>query len=345
MHTNKSKKPIGRAVLIALIVLLSMILIGLIVGYAYLHSMLNKINRYPDAQSTLSSSDIAELENQTDPNDPDFTGATLNPEDVDWGTVSPEIIDNENIINILLIGQDRREGESRQRSDAMILCTINKREKSLTMTSFLRDLYVQIPGYQDNRINAAYQIGGMELLNQTLEHNFGVVIDGNVEVDFAQFTKIVDLLGGVDIDLTADEAAYLNRLNGFTLRAGMNHLTGHQALQYSRVRHIGMDFGRTNRQRTVLTAVVNKCRGLNLTQLHDLLSQALGLFTTDMTNADILGYMLELFPILKDIEIKTQYIPAEGTYQFAQIRGMSVLVVDMEAARKQVALTMQSGGN
>lgn len=87
------------------------------------------------------------------------------------------------VINILLIGQDRREGQARQRSDSMILCSINKARKKIILTSIMRDLYVPIPGYSDNRINAAYQFGGMPLLDQVIEESLGVHVDGNVEVD------------------------------------------------------------------------------------------------------------------------------------------------------------------
>ena len=337
---SNQKKTVGKVILIVLCILLSLVLVGLIAAYIYMDTMLDKINRYPSQQETLSSSQIAQIEQETDPVDPTFDGPTLAPEDVTWSTEPVEIIDDERIINILLIGQDRVEGEWRQRSDAMILCTVNKETKTLTMTSFLRDLYVQIPGYQDNRINAAYQFGGMELLNKTLEKNFGVVVDGNIEVDFTQFEKIVDMMGGVDISLTSAEAGHLNGLHGWSLREGMNHLNGNQALQYSRIRYIGTDFGRTNRQRTVLTALINQSKNLNLAEINNLLSQALGLITTDMSNADILGYMLELFPILKGIEIKTQYIPAEGTFQYAQVRGMSVLVPNIDACRELLLNTI-----
>ena len=93
--------------------------------------------------------------------------------------------DASNIKSILLIGQDKREGESRQRSDSMILATLDKDQGTVSLTSFMRDLYVAIPGYSTTRINAAYAYGGMDLLDQTLEENFGVKIDGNVEVDFS----------------------------------------------------------------------------------------------------------------------------------------------------------------
>ena len=114
-------------------------------------------------------------------------------------TVKAENTDAEaatsNIKSILLIGQDKREGESRQRSDSMILATLDKDQGTVSLTSFMRDLYVAIPGYSTTRINAAYAYGGMDLLDQTLEENFGVKIDGNVEVDFEVFQVLVDRSG------------------------------------------------------------------------------------------------------------------------------------------------------
>ena len=136
------------------------------------------------------------------------------------------------IINILLIGQDRREGEdSKQaRSDSMILCSFNQKTGQITMTSFLRDLYIPIPGHGSNRINAAYAIGGMELLRQTIQEDFQVYIDGCVEVDFVQFTQIIDLLGGVQISLRQDEAEIINQETGSSLTEGEQLLKGAQAL-------------------------------------------------------------------------------------------------------------------
>ena len=320
-------------------VILALILITLLFGYIYLDRMLGLIERDPVDQETLSASERHEIENQTDPIDDNFTGPVIDPTDVTWSTEPLEIMEEEYITNILLIGQDRRPGQGRQRSDAMILCSINTKTKTLTMTSFLRDLYVQIPGYQDNRLNAPYALGGMELLKETLRLNFGVRVDGCVEVDFSQFEKIVDLMGGVDITLTSAEAAYLNR-EGFNLKAGNNHMNGKAALAYSRIRYIGTDFGRTNRQRTVLSALVEQSRDISLSKMHSLLEGILSLIATDMSNRQIIDLSMEIFPMLKSLNLKTQHIPAEGTYQFASIRGMSVIVADMEANRKLLMETI-----
>lgn len=326
--------------LVVLCSVLALILILLILGTAYLESLMSLINKDMD-NSTMSAEEYEQfLKDQADET-VDPNAVVINPDDVLWGDETDLLEKSEDVINVLLIGQDRRPGEGRQRSDAMILCTINKKTKTLTMTSFMRDMYVQIPGYSDNRINACYQIGGMELLNSCLEKNFGVHVDGNVEVDFNGFIGVIDLMGGVSINLTAAEANHLNGNHGYSLHEGTNKLNGEQALNYSRIRYIGNgDFGRTNRQRAVLSALVESSRSLSLSQINELVKDVLPLVTTDMSNSEIVNYTLALFPMLTDLTINNQRIPADNTYQNASIRDMSVLVPDLDANRQILASAM-----
>lgn len=247
-----------------------------------------------------------------------------------------------NIVNVLLIGQDAREGEDRARSDSMILCTFNKDTHQLIMTSFLRDLYVSIPGHHSNRINAAYAEGGMPLLEETLETNFGLHIDGGVEVDFSQFAGIIDLLGGVEITLRQDEADFINEETDSGLAEGTQHLNGRQALTYARIRSLDGDgdFSRTNRQRKVLSALLDAYKNSSLTTMFSLLDDILPVITTDMSTGRILTLTLELFPHLSDAEIISQYVPAAGTYTDQTIDGMSVLVADADAVREMLEQTL-----
>ncbi len=343
-----------RTLLIVLCVLLALILGLMLAGTIYLQSMMNLIGRTDaDGYTTMSPEEYEQwLKEQQGTLNPGFTGEVLDPTDVTWGEVTEPIEQSEGVINILLIGQDRREGEGRARSDAMILCTINKSTKTLTLTSFMRDMYVQIPGYHDNRINASYELGGMKLLDACLEKNFGVQVDGNIEVDFTKFMDIIDMLGGVDMELTRAEANYLNSRGNWdvndstagqwNLKAGKNHLTGEQALAYSRIRYVGNgDFGRTERQRKVLTALLDKTKGLSVLELNNLLKKMLPMLTTDMSNEQILGYALEVFPMLMDLEMVTQRVPADGTFSDAFINEMMVLKVDLEANRKLLEACME----
>lgn len=354
MKEKKEKRSSSwqRPVLVALCALLAIALAVLLVAAALLNRYLGLINRVdPGTGSTLSSEQIASILNETD--DPSgVTGEVVDPTDITWSTEpSTEPVEQgAHIINILLIGQDRRAGEYRSRSDAMILCTINTEKHTLTMTSFMRDLYVQIPGYSDNRINTCYQLGGMDLLDACLELNFGIKVDGNVEVDFNGFMEAIDIVGGLDIELTSAEANYLNRRGNWevteeapwNLYAGLNHLTGSQALAYSRIRNIDVDgdFSRTKRQRKVLTALLEKSKSLSVSQIDQLLLKILPLITTDMSDSQIIGYASKLIPLRNNLEVISQRIPGDDGYRFATVKGMDVLIPDLEACRRLLSETL-----
>lgn len=323
-----------------LIILALLIVISVAAVAIFISSMLGKINRIDTSELETEVFTGEEFET-----DADVSEDTLKPEDVTWpessaADESAEDADREaqdNVINILLIGQDRREGQGRQRSDSMMIASINKRDKTVTITSLLRDSYVQIPGYQDNRINAAYAFGGMPLLNEVIKLNFGIEIDANVEVDFNGFKTIVDTLGGVDIVLKDYEVAYFNEVRGTSKYVvGSNHLTGEEALMYARTRYVGRnDFERTERQRTIVTAVFNKLKNESPTKIFGLINELFPCITTDMSNSDIITYATIVLGM--DLtEIQTYRIPADGTYSNQTIRGMKVLVPDLAACRSDL---------
>lgn len=331
-----------RRILIVVCVILAVILALLLALTIGINVFLNKIPRYDPDQFALSEDEIQQIIQETDPAEELEGLKEVKPEEVTMPSEPAQAIEEtDHIFNILLIGQDRRPGQGRQRSDAMILCTVNTEKKTLVMTSFLRDTYITMPDYQgvaydDNRLNACYVFGGMEMLNDAMEMNFGVVVDHNIEVDFSGFENVVNAFGGVGIYLSAAEAAHM----GGGLKEGWNHLNGAQALAYSRIRAIDGDANRTGRQRKVLMALFENVRNLNYDKLDDLVNTVLPMVTTDMTNADILKYMAEFFPILKDLQITTQYIPVDGTYQNVMIRGMSVKLPDLEANREILRQTI-----
>ena len=246
------------------------------------------------------------------------------------------------LLNILLVGQDAREGEEGARSDSMILCTYNKATQEMTMTSFLRDLYVPIPGHGSNRINAAYAIGGTSLLKKTIDQNFAVAIDGCIEVDFVHFAEIIDQLGGVQMELRQDEADVINQQTGSSLKEGLQTLDGFQALTYSRIRKLDMDgdVSRTNRQRKLMGAIVDSLRSVSIREMTPLIGKILPMLTTDLNRGQLFLYALDILPHLKNINIHSQKIPADGTYTDKTIDGMSVLVADMDIQRQHLRSTL-----
>lgn len=309
-----------------LIILCCVLGLLLVVGaglFIWADSILSGINRFNGQDVTLDSAQLESIIVDVTDTEPTVTEA----EPIPTG---------KNVINILLVGQDRRSGEARMHSDAMILCTINKTTKTITMTSFMRDMWVYIPDHYNERINVPYMVGGFDLLNKTLDYNFGVKADYNVEIDFFGFMSAIDLVGGVDIELTAAEAKYLNRRGNWDvesnqnwqLQAGVNRLTGSQALAYSRIREIGDDFGRTNRQRTVLNTLIEKAKTLETKELYELIKTVIPMVTTDMSNQQIMGLALEVIPILPELKVVSQRIPMDGQYHDA-IKGSGAWVLEL----------------
>lgn len=344
MKKKKKRTSVKRVALSMLCIVLGIILTGMLGGTVYFHYLLGKINYVDPSTIPVLSQEELDAYLATEYEEPvDSTVPAMDPEEVEFSEHTTQIGGKgSQLVNILLIGQDRRPGETRARSDSMILCTFNKETNALIMTSFLRDLYVEIPGYQDNRINVAYAAGGMQLLNETIEHNFGIRIDGNVEVDFSQFSQIIDLLGGVSIELRQDEANLINRDTGSSLSAGVQLLSGNQALSYARIRSLDADgdFSRTSRQRKVINALITAYKDSSLTTILSLMDEILPMVTTDMSQTQIISYATDLFPMLTGATILSQRIPADGAYSGRMIRGMAVLVADMDAARLTLEQTL-----
>ncbi|HJA30580.1 MAG TPA: LCP family protein [Candidatus Eisenbergiella pullicola] len=248
------------------------------------------------------------------------------------------------VTNILLIGNDSRENGEDGRSDAMILLSISEKTRTVQMISFLRDMYVEIPGHDGNRLNAAYAYGGPELLMETVRENFQIPVSHYVLVNFEAFANLVDAVGGVDLELTSEEVEYVNgylveynQLTGRpegtdyldTSRSGLIHLNGPQALAYTRNRYIGTDFGRTERQRKVLSAVIGELPKALLTNPQGVLDGLLSNLTTNLTRGEFLRLTLDAGKLFT-YDLQQGSVPVEGSYQNATIRGMAVLEVDFE---------------
>lgn len=272
----------------------------------------------------------------------------LNYEEIE--SVSREPFKEDGVKNILLIGNDSRKESTDGRSDAMILVSISSKTKSIHMTSLLRDIYVDIPGHDGNRLNAAYAFGGPELLMETLELNFGIEVNRYALVNFQAFANLVDAVGGVDLDVTNDEVQYINaylveynQLEGKaegtdyldTSLSGNIHLNGPQALAYCRNRYIGTDFARTERQRKVLAAAMKSAPMALATNGSELIDGILSNVTTNLSQSELNGLILQT-PAMLTYDLVSSSIPLEGTYQNVTIRKMSVLEVDFEANKEYI---------
>ena len=243
--------------------------------------------------------------------------------------------------HLLLIGIDARPGEETGRSDTMIIVSIDPEGNVIKLTSIMRDLYVEIPGYKNNRINSAYVFGGAELLMATIEENFGIHVENYIAVNFSMLGALIDSIGG--LVLTVEDDYYMDRINavikqdnrvlgidrndGLLTKSGEQLMTGKQAQAYARYRYgtADGDFGRTVRQREVITKIFEKLSEMTVIELMSLVVENAGSIYTNITVNDLASYAPVLIS-MKDAEINELRLPIDGGFYSDTVAGMSVLV-------------------
>ncbi len=244
-----------------------------------------------------------------------------------------KLVSDDDVINILFLGSDARGDVEGQRSDTMMLFSIDKKNKKLKLTSFLRDSYVYIPSKKFNtKLNASFSYGGTQLVKDTIEYNFGVKIDNYIMVDFKVFRQLVDLLGGITVEgVTAAEAKYMREdVKLKNVKEGTNKMNGKTALWYCRIRYVDNDFKRTERQRKVISAIVSKALKTNPIKLMEIVKKVLPNISTDISSSELIGLAVGAALRYIHYDIKQQQIPAEGTWTNARISGQLVLKMDID---------------
>ncbi|MBR4990545.1 MAG: LCP family protein [Oscillospiraceae bacterium] len=322
----KKKKNIFLKILVAFLIVV-VLLLG--AGILVFNHFLNQLSR-PEAPVAAPTETVAETKETLPAQTEETAPVETSPEDT-W----PEVISDENITNIMLVGQAAREGETHLISDTMILVSINRENKTLTLTSLMRDMRLVWPHYVDtlgkahtgnNRINMAYNMGhhwtgnkqdGMDLLESIVQHNFGVPVERTIEIDFQIFMDIVDILGRVEVDINDEEYNYMlkncNWMEECGVHPGVNKLCGYHALGYARMRKVGHgDYERTERQREVITSLVGNLKQMNIMDIYKLFTKILPNITTDLSNKEITNYAWEFIPMLKDLKVQSQRIPFDG---------------------------------
>ncbi|NLO08986.1 MAG: LytR family transcriptional regulator [Clostridiales bacterium] len=238
---------------------------------------------------------------------------------------SDDVVSEDYVYNYLIFGIEEIGGA--RNTDAMLIGSINTKDGKLKLTSLLRDSYVDIPGYKANKLNSAYSRGGVKLLIETIEKNYKIHIDGYASVNFDAFEKIVDLLGGVEIELGKEEANYLNRTNYISKKSnrnvvpGLNKMNGNQVMGYVRVRKVktlgsaNFDYGRVVRQQRALAAMFDSLmsRG-NILKIIPISTQALSYLTTDLEQKQI-EKMMEAVIENKMTKLETFRVPVDGAFE------------------------------
>ncbi|WP_139905266.1 LCP family protein [Clostridium thermarum] len=258
--------------------------------------------------------------------------------DVDYSDVemeAPLYEEQKGITNILLIGTDAREIDEPSRSDSIIIATIDDINKNIKFTSIMRDSYVDIPKYKTQKINAAYQLGGPELLMKTIEMNFRIKLDKYILVNFWGFEDIIDTVGGIYVNVKEHELDEINKYIGETrevrspplTHTGYQLLDGQQALAYARIRKTDTEYNRTERQREVLGLLAQKLKSTSLINYPKIMESMLGCVRTNIEPAALLNYAYTVSKF-EPLEVAQLQIPTNDLSWGGMYNGAWVLLMD-----------------
>lgn len=315
LQKRRRRKIIRRILKILLVILcIVFIVIGVIMLYYYdvLNSLIyDNLQNKPDISIEIATpTDIATPDDSpsSQVSSTESTSSAIS----DW-TVEisdTKLLDDPMVLNIMLFGSDTRYAGNTGNSDTMILLSVDNRHQKIKFTSFMRDTWINIPGYGPNKMNASYSYGGPSLAIETIERNYGIKIDRYAVVDFSSFIEIIDTLGGIDIELTDFEIDYINMQlydnrqsdTRYTLKdsAGIVHLNGRQALWHARNRDSEMsDFDRTSRQRQVINTVMDQFSNASISTILDAVSKVGPLITTNLKKSEITTLVANSLTYLK----------------------------------------------
>ena len=243
----------------------------------------------------------------------------------------------EGITNVLLVGVDGIDfDEKYQRSDSMIIATLDSNKEKVKLTSLYRDTLVYIPGYGEEKMNLAFSLGGPELVMETIKYNFDVNIEKYIMINFAGFEAIIDQIGGVEIDVKEYQLHELNKYIGQATgggdcpveKAGLQILNGKQALSYARIRKgVGDDYERTERQREVLFKVAEKLQKTDVIKYFSIANKMLDYLRTNIGIMDGLNmaYTISKF---SNLETEQLSIPVHELCVDEEFNGNMALRMD-----------------
>lgn len=307
----EKKRSAGKIIGIVLLCICILILLLMLAAFIYFNSLLGKIDRTEiTGDLNLSEDQIYETPTVDVPDSIDEI-EQVKQEFLEAQKI--DIVQSDGVENILLIGADRRSMQENGRSDSVILVSLNHETGKIHLTSFMRAMYVCIPRSDGNvwgMLNAAYSWGGPNLLIDTIELNFRVRIDRYVIVDFTAFKTAIDMVGGVEVNLSEAEARQITIESKIPTSSGLQLLEGQRALDYSRLRIVDNDFKRTSRQRTVITSLLEKVPNIDVSTLISMANEILPLVNTNLSNTEIMQYIMECIPMVSNIS--QRMLPVEN---------------------------------
>lgn len=321
-NPKKPKKKKRKSKIVNIIIIVTCILIATLIAlYSYAYSTINKIEREPLEEQELN--------------------------------ITTSHYDG--VKNIALLGIDSRKDNDSGRSDAVLVLTIDKKHKKIKLTSIARDTYVKIEGHSADKLTHAYAYGKSKLSVKTLNQNFDLEITDYMTVNFFEFSRIIDYIGGVNIDIDKKEMSDLNgniipklKKTGIECEliktTGYQKLSGAQALCYARIRKIDSDVMRGNRQKEVLSAMFDAVKDMNVTKLPTLAEMILSECKTSLSTNDIISmgmWAVTSSPKIENLSIPNENIKSSGKI----IRGVWYYVYDLEAAKNEIKNFILETGN
>lgn len=322
---------------------LSIILLIIGAGYGFVNGMLDRIDEDDSKRpEPVQNEDTSQLDKIYEEEDYKLYSAiksagNLNNYVYQWYNWDGGIISSKNVINVLLLGLDDRNAlENGGRSDVMMLASLNTKTKKIHLVSFYRDswVYYQTPEGKEytGKINGSYFYGGAKCAVSTIENVFKIKIDHYVTVDFNSFQDIVNAVGGVRVDVQEYEAKNMMREWQIECPVGENVLlNGKQVFYFARQRHsdVDADVSRTRRQRQVITAFIESCKGASISQLSAALNEVFGFVKTDLTKNEIMGYATRaLVNGWLNYDIEQIVLSDPSIFQTPTINGTSIVVMD-----------------
>lgn len=324
------KKLTVKKKVILIVCLLVILLIGSFIGYVFKQINHVEINKSDDALGITTDNYIPSIKP---------VGKTSNDE-------VESKYDNQ-IINIALFGVDRRDEKERGRADSTMILTVDFKHNKLKLSSLMRDMYLDIEGHGETKFNHAYAYGGAPLAIKTINQTFETDIRDYVTVDFFTLEKIIDEIGGVEIDVKENEYLQINKYMIEVAKiqkedivnlehAGLQTLSGKQAVSYARIRSVGNgDFERTERQRKVLSQMISKVQGMNKSELPSLVMKVLPYVETSLSPNTVIDMGLQYFT--KGInELQQDRFPRDGYWESMRLSSGWYMKVNMEETKQQI---------
>lgn len=334
---DKTKKKLPKWAIVLLIIIAVLLLIVTVL-WLYYNSKLNLID-YDDGSRPLDTStsyaiDNSELDIGDLPDAPAGQGGTIE-------ILDGDIYSDSNVMNILLLGTDERTSEfnDNARADSIMVLSLNMKEHTMKLVSIERGIGVPVPGRNDDWITHTFRYGGAALTMQTVRDCFKLDVDRYIRVNFYAFEKAIDTIGGIDIEITQKEAdglngkVYTNATTEQEVVAGLNHLNGHDALAYSRIRYIDSDWKRIERQRKVIQAAIDQVKEVDIGTLNTLADTILPMVQTNLSKGEITSLLLEMPGFIgTGANLEQMTIPTEDTcWNSIGVDGRNMIGVDFEA--------------